>query len=298
MKILLSGSTGFLGTHLLESLIKKGFQVILVKRSSTNLSKLQERFGNIEAWNCEGNEMNDLFRAHSDIDMIMHAATDYGRNDSSLISTFLSNEAFPIRLLEQAVLHKVGLFLNFDTFFSSQNSVYDYLKAYTLSKRHFREWGEYFGNSDAIYFLNLRLFHMYGPGDSPEKFIQSMVRRCLANEEIDLTDGLQMRDFIHVDDVISAVKILIESKSWKKFGFQQYDVGSGNSVSIRYLVETIKKQCRSNSKLNFGALPIRAGEFKDFPADIKALRAMGWKPKINIELGIDTLIDDLDSKLL
>ena len=298
MKILLSGASGFLGTHLLDYFIESGFQIIIIKRSSTDLTQLQKRFGNLEAWNYEGNELNNLFSVHSDIDIIMHAATDYGRHDLSLISTFWANEALPIKLLELAILHKVGLFFNFDTFFSSQNSVYDHLKAYTLSKRHFREWGEYIGNANSIYFLNLRLFHLYGPGDSSEKFIPSMVRQCLANDEIDLTDGEQMRDFIHVNDVVAAVKMLIESKSWEKFGYQHYDVGIGSSVSIRYLIEIIKKKCCSNSKLNFGALPIRAGEFKNSCADTKALRAIGWTPKINIESGIQTVIDDIASKSL
>ena len=298
MKILLTGATGFLGTHLLAYFLESSFQVIIVKRASTNLTPLYERFGNLEAWNCEGTELDNLFRTHPDIDMIVHAATDYGRHDSSLMSTFWANEVFPIRLLELAVLHRVKLFVNFDTFFSSHNSVYDYLGAYTLSKRHFQEWGEQCGNSGQIGFLNLRLFHLYGPGDGPEKFIPSMVRRCLAEDEIDLTDGEQRRDFIHVDDVVAAVRVLVESKSWQEFGYKHYDVGTGTSIRVRDLVETIKKLCSSSSKLDFGALPNRKGEFQDSRADSKALRASGWVPKINIETGLQTVIDDVGRRQL
>ncbi|HCJ12439.1 MAG: hypothetical protein A2Y14_05370 [Verrucomicrobia bacterium GWF2_51_19] len=198
MKIILTGATGFLGTQLLEYFFEKNYQVVIIKRRSTNLKPLVERFGKLEAWDNEGDELNDLFRIHPDLDTIVHAATDYGRDSASPTKTFWANEAFPVKLLDLAIQHKVKLFVNMDTFFNTQlrKTEYDYLGAYTLSKRHFQEWGKHCSDAGRIRFVNLRLFHLYGSGDAHDKFVSSIVKRCLAGEEIDLTDGEQKRDFI------------------------------------------------------------------------------------------------------
>ncbi|OIR10720.1 UDP-glucose 4-epimerase [mine drainage metagenome] len=293
MKILLTGATGFLGARLLEYLLKKNYQVIIIKRQSTNLKPLVERFGKLEAWDCEDDELDNLFRVHHDVDVIAHAATDYGRNGSSPTATFWTNEVFPVKLLELAIQHKVKLFVNMDTFFNTQKAEYDYLGAYTLSKRHFQEWGKYCGDAGRIRFVNLRLFHLYGSGDGSGKFVPAIVRRCLADEEIDLTDGEQRRDFIHVDDAVAAVGVVFEAELPQGAGYRHYDVGTGTSIRVRDFVESVKKLCGGNAKLNFGALPNRKGEFQDSSADTEALRAIGWKPKINIDAGIIEVIEHI-----
>lgn len=293
MKILLTGATGFLGTQLLEYFFERNCQVVIAKRKSTDLKPLVERFGKLEAWNNEGDELEDLFRVHPDLDAIVHAATDYGRDSTTPTATFWVNEAFPVKLLELAIQHRVKLFVNMDTFFNIQKTGYDYLGAYTLSKRHFQEWGKHCGDAGRIRFVNLRLFHLYGSGDGSEKFVPSIVKRCLADEEIDLTDGEQKRDFIHVDDVVAAVGRVIEVELPEGFGYKHYDVGTGTSIRVRDFVESVKRLCGSNAKLNFGALPNRKGEFQDSYADTEALRAIGWTPMIDIDTGINEVLEHI-----
>ena len=293
MKIILTGATGFLGTQLLEYFFERNYQVLIAKRKSTDLKPLVERFGKLEAWNNEGDELEDLFRVHPDVNIIVHAATDYGRDSASPTATFWANEAFPVKLLEVAIQYRVKLFVNMDTFFNTQKTGYDYLGTYTLSKRHFQEWGKHCGDAGRIRFVNLRLFHLYGSEDGSEKFVPSIVKRCLVGEEIDLTDGEQKRDFIHVDDVVSAVCRVIQAELLKGFGYKHYDVGTGTSIRIRDFVESVKRLCASSAKLNFGALPNRAAEFLDSYADTEALRAIGWVPKIDIDTGINEVLEHM-----
>ena len=147
MKIILTGATGFLGTHLLADLLHRNHQVLIAKRSSTNMSSLFQRFGKLEVWNIEGDELENMFRLHPNIDVIVHAATDYGRDELRPTSTFWANEVFPIRLLELAMKYNTALFINIDTFFNTNKAVYDHLGAYALSKRHFQEWGLHHANA-------------------------------------------------------------------------------------------------------------------------------------------------------
>jgi CDP-paratose synthetase len=292
LKILLTGATGFLGTKLLADFLRSNFQVLIAKRASTNMSSLIQRFGKLEAWSVEGNELENMFRLHPNIDAIVHAATDYGRDESKPTATFWANEAFPIKLVELAIQYNTPLFLNMDTFFNSNEIVYDHLRAYSLSKRHFQEWGLHCSTGGTIGFVNLRLFHLYGPGDGLQKFVPAMVKRSLAGEEIDLSDGEQKRDFIHIDDAVAAVGTVLKAGLSMRKGYYHYDVGTGTSISIKDFMETMQRVCASGAKLNFGALPSRKGEFKDACADTQALHALGWEAKVGIEAGIQSVIKD------
>jgi len=292
LKILLTGATGFLGTQLLADFLHRNYQVLIAKRASTNMSSLLQRFGELEAWNIEGDELENMFRLHPNIDVIVHAATDYGRDASKPTATFWANEAFPIKLVELAMQYNTALFVNMDTFFNSNQMAYDHLGTYSLSKRHFQEWGLHCSTTGTIGFVNLRLFHLYGPGDGLQKFVPGMVKRCLAGEEIDLSDGEQKRDFIHIDDAVSAVGTILEAELSMKKGYRHYDVGTGTSLRIKDFMETVNRFCASGAKLNFGALPIRNGEFKDACADTHALRALGWEARVSIEAGIKSVIKD------
>jgi CDP-paratose synthetase len=292
LKILLTGATGFLGTQLLADFLQRNYKVLIAKRASTDMNLLAQRFGKLEAWNIEGDGLKNVFRAHPDIVAIVHAATDYGRDNSRPTATFWANEVFPMELLELSMQYKTALFVNVDTFFNSKEMVYDYLGAYTLSKKHFQEWGLHCATEGRVSFINLRLFHLYGPGDGPQKFVHAMVARCLAGEEIALSDGEQKRDFIHIADAVSAISTVIDAEIGKGKGYRHYDVGTGTSTSIMDFMKTVQRVCASGAKLNFGALPTRKGEFKDACADTKALCALGWKPTIGIETGIRSVIND------
>ena len=292
MKILLTGATGFFGKQLLTDFLHRNYQVLIVKRTSTNMDPLYQRFGKLEAWNIEGDELENMFRMHPNIDAIVHAATDYGRDDSRSTSTFWANEVFPIRLLELAIQYNTALFINIDTFFNTSKAVYDHLGAYALSKRHFQEWGLHCASAGKIDFTNLRLFHLYGPGDGLEKFVPAMAKRCLAGDIIDLSSGEQKRDFIHINDAVSAIAAVLQAELSRGNSYRHYDVGTGTSVSIKDFMETLQRVCGNGAKLNFGALPTRKGEFQDSCADTNALNMLGWKPKVGLETGLQSVIAD------
>lgn len=293
MRILLTGATGFLGTSLLDYFLRHNHEVLIIKRATTDLSQLYQRFGNIEALNSDN--LSYIAAIHPKIDLIVHAATDYGHNSTIPTSVFWANEAFPIGLLELAISQKINFF-NIDTFFNSKKTKYGYLGSYTLSKRHFQEWGEHCANVGKIKFFNFKLFHLYGPGDNFNKFVPTIVQRCLMGEEINLTDGIQARDFIYISDAVDAVGAILESIEMQKPKYHNYDVGTGVSTSIREFVEMVKRFSSSSSKLNFGVLPNRMGEIQNIVARTENLRSLGWRPRIGIEAGIKNIIKDIDRR--
>jgi len=131
-----------------------------------------------------------------------------------------------------------------------------HMGAYALSKRHFAEWGRLFAEDNNIRFVNIRLEHIYGPGDDTSKLPTRLIRECLSNvPEIRLTAGEQKRDFVYVDDVVAGYEILLDQSDNQAENFLEYGLGSGKMVTIREFTETIHKLSGSTSFLNFGALP-------------------------------------------
>lgn len=300
MNIVLTGATGFLGRHLMASLSQAQHKIFAIKRKETPCMLSPQEAAFVSLIDAQSSALIEVLTHHS-IDVVIHAATAYGRTVDAMQETFQVNEVFAMTLLEQAAQKKVPLFINIDTFFNRGISThYDYLPAYTLSKRHFQEWGKLYGESGRIQFINVRLFHLYGPGDQFSKFIPHMAQQFLSGNSVDLTDGKQKRDFIHVDDAISGILTLLHQHMQTPLtqAYWHYDLGTGKSICIRDFLETLERLCGKQATLNFGAIPTRKGEFLDACANISALEALGWQPKINLHDGIATLIEDIKLRLL
>ena len=137
---------------------------------------------------------------------------------------------------------------------------------------------------------NLRLEHLYGPGDDERKFVPWIIRQCLENvPEIKLTRGDQSRDFIYIDDAVAAFLCVLES-SGKGQPFSEFQLGSGTAISMRKFVESVHAATGSTSGLNFGAIPHRYGETMFSKADISSLQSLGWEPAIDLETGLQSII--------
>jgi len=300
VKVLITGGTGFLGSHLVSSLLGCGHEIIVLKRSTSDISRISSIIkGTIITYDIDIVDLEIPFRENYEIDAIIHTATSYGRNENNINSIIKSNIVFPARLLELGCIYRIPFFFNTDTFFNANDFSYNYLPAYTLSKKQFLEWGIYVSRRNVLRFINLKLFHMYGPGDSMTKFTMYLVNSFLQNvKDVKLTEGTQKRDFIHVKDVVSAYLNLLEKRGLISDYYQSFEVGSGKAITIREFVEIAHRATNSSTVVKFGTLPMREEEFLDSRAKNDSLKPYGWIPKTNIENGIKTLIDDLQERRL
>lgn len=291
MKVLLTGATGFLGSHLAHQLLKQGCQVIALKRCSSDLKRIQSILSDISTYDIDACNLTQPFKDHGKIDAIIHAATCYGRNSESPSEIFEANLMLPMRLLEAATFFNTDVFFNTDTFFNIDAISCKYLNNYSLSKKQFAEWGKGFAQSEKIKFINIRLEHMYGPGDDESKFVTHVIKSCIANvSELKLTPGEQKRDFIYIDDVVSAYMILLEKSKQLPKMFKEYGLGTGNAITIRQFVETVHQVTKSRTHLNFG-LPYRENEIMQSEADVTALKDLGWICQIDLLEGINRCME-------
>lgn len=291
-KILLTGVTGFLGSHLAITLLAAGYEVVALKRKSSSLRRVQSNISDITFFDTDGLDFDQLFRDCGKIEAIIHTATCYGRNNESVSEIVEANTEFPLHLLDAGSRAGVKLFLNTDTILDQ------YLNLYALSKNQFLQWGKFFAKQGNIRFANIRLEHFYGPDDEPTKFTAHVINTCLKNiPELQLTKGEQKRDFIYIDDVVSAYLILLDSLSDAKDYFVEFDVGTGQSVSIKYFVETVHQLTASKTHLTFGVIPYREGEVMQSEANVSGLVALGWGCRYDIEAGLKKVIEQERKKL-
>lgn len=286
--ILLTGATGFLGSALARHWVMAGYQVSALIRTTSSCARIEDLLTDIQIYRCASDE--DVLSAVATIapDYIVHTACAYGRAGESIVNIFDANVRFGLLLLEGAkLLDKSTAFVNTGTILDPAVS------SYAMSKRSFSAIGalQVGQGNTKIKFVNIALQHMYGPRDDESKFTTHVISSCLANvEQLNMASGVQKRDFIYIDDVVSAYDTILSSMS-NIAEAEEIDIGSGDALPVRTFVELVRTMSSSRTRLNFGAVPYRTNEAMLFQADITRMRSLGWEPKTSLEEGIQKTID-------
>lgn len=288
--VIVSGATGFIGKHMLKALQNIGLSVVAITRNIKNIH--EGVFDNVIwcDWDNVANVIADL-SVDSAMIGVIHLATEYGRDDTFSMDIEDGNVIKPLRLLELAIKNQAEVFINTDSFFAKSSFKYQHMRPYILTKTHFNALGCFYANKHDVKFVNMRLEHVYGPGDSESKFIPYIVNKLIKGElEIKCTDGSQKRDFVYVDDVVDAyIAILMHRSELPRY--IECQVGTGQSVTLKtfliYLREAIPDVLGT---FKFGEIEQRVNEIRCSYADNRSLKAIGWMPKFDYKKGICELI--------
>ena len=285
-RILLTGATGFLGSALARHWASAGREVHALVRATSSRRRLEGIGSGLVVHVLDGVGA-DAVVADVRPDAIVHTACAYGRAGESPRQIFEANLAFGIELLQAVLAGDRHV-----TFINTGSVLDPDVSLYALSKRQFSDWGAQLAPREPslLRFVDLRLQHMYGAGDDPSKFTTHVLQACLRNDpELMLTAGEQLRDFIHVDDVVSAYDVVL-AQSDSLPAQEPIEVGSGNAPSIREFVETVHRLTGSTTQLSFGAIPYRANEAMLCRANTARLQSLGWRPTFDLASGLQETI--------
>lgn len=269
MNILLTGSNGFLGSHILEKLVTSHNVSITLRRNS-NLDRIfslitQKNINILYVDDIAHTEIESFFK-NQKIELVIHCATDYGRKNNYFFEVFESNVLFPLKLLEIGLKYNLKYFINTDSYFNKNHLTYNALPNYSKTKKLFLSYLQTVGAGLSI--INMRLEHIYGPNDNDDKFIPYLFKNLLLDNEIALTYGHQKRDFVYIDDVVDIyIKIISTLSHKEKPYFIDLEIGSGKSIFLKDFVETMKSITKSSSALKYGMIDYRDDEIMNSFAD-------------------------------
>lgn len=246
--ILLTGATGFIGSYLLDSLIQNNYNVILLKRSSSDTFRINELLDKVTFYDIDIIGLDKVFAEHK-IDGVIHLATNYIKvhRDDDINDLIDSNVTLPTNLVELSIKHDVGFFINTGTFFEydlysnpiSEQSKKEPFNLYASTKLAFEQMLQYYKSTSSLNILTLKLAAPFGYNDN-HKLIPYLIKSALNNDEVILEKGEQEWDFIYVKDVVSAYLKAIElCLNTKRTLFEDILIGTGKKTSIKKIVNII-----------------------------------------------------------
>ena len=141
-----------------------------------------------------------------------------------------------------------------------------------------------------VAFAWLRLFSVYGPGDTANWLIPSTAAALVRGKAPRLTAGIQKWDYLHIDDVAQGV--LAAATADEATGV--FNLSSGDPVAVRTIVESIRDLAAPGLDLTFGDIPFGPDQIVHLDGDNSRLRAVtGWCPRVPLETGLRQVVDEL-----
>jgi nucleoside-diphosphate-sugar epimerase len=132
-----------------------------------------------------------------------------------------------------------------------------------------------------------RIFMPYGPGETGDRLVPSVVRALLEGREAPVSDGAQVRDFMYVDDVARAFAALLDSSVQSAV-----NVASGRACTLREMVTLLADAAGRPELVRWGALPTRVGEPRQLVADVRRLeQEVGFVPEVDLPTGVRRTVE-------
>ena len=293
MKVLVTGGAGFIGSHLVDRLIKEDHKVVVVDNLSTgkkeNLNP-KARFYQIDI---QDPEIPQIFQKEKP-EVVFHFAAqiDVRKSVKDPMSDAKVNILGSLNLLGNCKKYKVKKFI-----FASSVGVYGEPKTlpvkenhplnpiapYPVTKLAIEKYLNYF-QTQGLDFLSLRYSNIYGPRQSSGGeggVVAIFIDKILKGERpIIFGNGKQTRDFLYVDDAVKAAILALNAPS-----SSIYNVGTNKEITINDLLELLSKILKVKVKPIFQSL--RQGEIIKSRVDYsKAKKELNWQPKYNLEEGL------------
>lgn len=281
--ILITGSDGFIGNHLVDFLINKKMDVTALSLHKKKKSKVRTIHKDIRT----------VSNIPNDISHMVHLAalTDISYCQSNPRDCFETNVMGTLNMLEMARKNESKfIFASSNQIFGapkklpiSENAQLSSLSIYAASKACGELLCETYSKLYGLDVIVLRLFSIYGPRGPSYYVISKIITQILKNKKIMIGNISPKRDFLYVSDLISAFELLIKMNLK---GFLKYNVGYGGSTSINELCHKLIKISKKKIPIESDKKFFRESEIPNLVCDNSKIRRLGWKPKITLDEGL------------
>lgn len=295
--ILVTGATGFIGSHLVEGLLDEKYNVILLKRSFSDTWRINHLFDKFSKQlilvDTDLTDLDEIFSKYQ-IEGIFHLATYYNKNpDFGEIHPMAeSNLLFPIDVLNLAVKYEVKYFINTGTFMEYTLNKHQLVSSYDLdpktfyasTKISFEEILKYFEANYDIKASTLKIYSPYGDRDDANKIIPYLINNFLDGEDVSINNPYNRLNVVFVDDIVSAfIKVSEHIPDFDKY--ESFDVAGEFSYSLTDICKFIENYIKNDEITD-----IKGFEIDDIP-NIEYNKKISWIPEISIEDGLKKTIE-------
>lgn len=309
MNILISGGAGFLGSHVVDSLVEKSHRIFVLDNLLTGDTKNIHQ--HIESNRVEflNYDVQNHIEISEDLDVVMHLAS---------AASPKAYTQFPINTLKAGsigTINTLGLAKNKKAKYliTSTSEIYGDPKEspqketywgnvnpigprsmYDEAKRFSEACVTSYNNIHKLNTRIVRLFNTYGPRMklNDGRVVTNFIYQALKNENITVYgDGTQTRSFCFATDTVKGIIKALDSNSGEVF-----NIGNPQEITVNELAETIIKLTNSSSKIEFKELPID-DPLKRKPDITKARELLDWQPKVGLEEGLLETINWVNSQI-
>lgn len=287
-RVLVTGASGFIGSHLCRALVTEGCEVHAVSRESqANADGLIWHAADLGEPAATAGLVDELRP-----EFIFHLASHVvGARDLALVlPTFHANLASSVYLLDAAARVGCRRFVQVGSLEEPEPD--EPLTApsspYAAAKAAASAYGRMFAALYDLPVVMARLFMVYGPGQRDvKKLIPYVILELLAGNEPLLSSGSRPVDWIHVEDVVAG---LVRTAKAPRLEGCRVDLGSGELVTIREVVEEIYRQLSPASSPPFGTLPDRPFEQVKAARRQETAMRLGWRPRLSLRQGLEKTV--------
>ncbi|MBA2269740.1 MAG: NAD-dependent epimerase/dehydratase family protein [Chthoniobacterales bacterium] len=303
----MTGGAGFIGSHLLRRLVAAGFEVHVVHRPGSDLHRIADLSGSLRLWPCD---LLDLDRLRTVLESARPQAIYHLAGDASLsLRHFDSALSGVTESIERNIRASVNLFVAAATahlpdlaLLIRLGSSEEYgrgplpyeetqrelpVSPYSASQVAVSHYLQMLAPRLDFRVLTIRAATIYGPGQSTQFLIASLIEHCLEGRDFPLGSSTHFREFAYISDLIDALVIALQKPVQTG---EIINIGTGHEHVIGDVAALIIRLSGAQIKLVPGT-PARAGQVEHlWLATDKAQRLWGWKSKVNLETGLQRMI--------
>ncbi len=297
MRILITGSGGFIGKPLVRKLILLNHDILLLVRDKNSATEFQATTTIIETADQNWKKKIAAYK----IDVVIHLAAYIASSaDEKDIDPLInSNILFATHLVDAVKNTGLTCFINTGSFAEYAPGGSTLLPAYlyAATKTAFRNILSYFSLPDKFKVVHVIPYSVYGAVSEKKKLFDHLYDAAFSDTAVKLSPGNQVLDFIHITDVVDFYQTLLLQLSQLNKPAIEIHLGTGRGTTPRELAASMENLLQKKLNIEWGGVPYRekdtmhAVAFKNLPHDF-----FQWEPSIDIETGIQLYISEMQSK--
>lgn len=301
--MLVTGASGFIGSHLTRRLVALGAQVHAVTSTvssvyPTRLVDLRDAI-TLHEGNLTDRGALESIAAVARPEYVLHlgAYTHVGKSWQRVDECIQANIQGTVNLLMALAPHGYTRLVSTGTSeiygdvevpFREDGPVHP-ISPYSVSKHAAEQYCRLFSEARGWPIVRARPFNAYGPAQSPDRVIPEIIARALRGQPLRMTQGRQTREFNYVADLVEGFLLLLTTPG---IDGELFNLGCGEEVSMRDLATRLLALLGNPVEAEFGALPERPTEIYRMYADsAKARERLGWAPRTSLDEGLSRTVE-------